>query len=146
MRAPGSSLVFCLSAALVLSGAASADVEGESAALLGLWKHAEKPAVLEMRTTDDGAVDGTVLEAKRPDMVGQRLFRALKRDTETGAWVGRIYALDLGRELDVEVRLEQADRLEATVRFGFLSRRVIWVRYPGAAPARSENDRPKHER
>ena len=93
----------------------------------GFWKHAEQPAWIEINLADG---NGTVVRNdKFPERAGREIITGLQADTsEQNLWRGQIYVERMGEYRDAEVSLPEPDQMEFTVKVGFISRTVEWVR------------------
>ena len=92
----------------------------------GLWKHTENPGWIEI---DSETGEGTVVRnEKYPEREGRVILKDLAATDEEGVWTAQIYAETLGEFRKAEVSLPEANRMNFTVKVGFISRTVEWQR------------------
>ncbi len=103
----------------------------------GFWKHPKEPAWIEISLTDG---TGTVVRNdKFPELVGREIIKSLEADTsEDSLWRGQIYVERIGEHKAAEISLPEPNRMEFTVKVGFMSRSVEWIRVD-AVPSSADN-------
>jgi hypothetical protein len=115
-------ILFTLVAALSAPLASAADIAG-------IWKHSEEPAWIEIRVEEGVGAAKVVRNEVYPERVGREILKDLTADEhEEALWRGQVYAERLGEYKDAEVSLPEPDRMRFTVKVGFMSRSVNWVR------------------
>lgn len=103
----------------------------------GVWKHADEPGWIEI-SLDKG--EGTVVRNdKFPERVGRQIIKELQADgSKQNLWRGQVYAEKLGEYKDAEISLKEPDLMQFTVKVGFMSRTIEWVRVD-AVPVAAAN-------
>jgi len=103
----------------------------------GFWKHADEPGWIEI-SLDEG--DATVVRNdKFPERVGRLIIKELQVDgSSENLWRGQVYAEKLGEYKDAEISLKEPDLMQFTVKVGFMSRTIEWVRVD-AVPVAAAN-------
>jgi len=98
--------------------------------IAGLWKNSNNPVWMEIAVSDDGFANGTIIRNEHnPDAVNRVILKALVADRAVDdLWRGQVFAPRLGEFRDAEVRVANDQRLEITVKVGFISRTVAWTR------------------
>ncbi|MGI9325663.1 MAG: DUF2147 domain-containing protein [Pseudomonadales bacterium] len=101
-----------------------------AAELAGLWKNDNEPIWMEIAVAEDALATGTVTQNERnPSAVGRVILKSLVSDREVdNLWRGQVFAARLGEFRDAQVRVVDDQRLEITVKVGFMSRTVRWTR------------------
>lgn len=99
---------------------------GDGNPLVGFWQHESEPVVIEFLLENDLAQGLVASHTKKPEVVGESLFRDIRYDDSNKLWTGRIYVLQLGSEKDVNITLTSDDQFVMTVKIGFFTKTVIW--------------------
>ena len=99
----------------------------EPAGIAGIWKHESEPGWIEINATDG---TGTIIaNEKYPERVGKVFLRDLEADgSGDNRWTAQVYAQQLDAYRKVKLSMPEADTLRFTVKAGFLSRSINWVR------------------
>ena len=118
-----------LKTAFILLAALSAQIE-TAAGIGGLWKNDDNPVWMEISLSADDIATGTVTRNEHnPDAVGRVVLKSLVADSNAeNLWRGQVFAARLGEFRDAEVRVVDGQRLEITVKVGFMSRTVGWTK------------------
>jgi len=107
--------------------------------IAGFWKHAEEPGWIEITTAEELGKGVVVRNDVYPERVGREILKDLRADDkQQGLWRGQIYAEKLGEYKDAEINLSGSGEMEITVKVGFMSRTVDWVRVD-EVPEKSSN-------
>lgn len=117
------SLVFILATLFVHTASA--------AELAGLWKNDNNPVWMEITVSEDAVATGTLTRNEQnPAAVGRVILKSLVADREADhLWRGQVFAARLGEFRDAQVQVVDGQRLEITVKVGFMSRTVGWTKH-----------------
>ncbi|MCR9278686.1 MAG: DUF2147 domain-containing protein [Pseudomonadaceae bacterium] len=128
-------LAWIATAVLALLSTHAASASG----IEGLWDNEANPVSMVILVSDDGVATGKVAQNEQnPESVGRLILKSVVADPgDNKLWRGQVFAARLGEFRDAEVRLVDDERLEISVKVGFLSRTVGWTRQATQA---SEHD------
>ncbi|MEL6674573.1 MAG: hypothetical protein AAFR61_20350 [Bacteroidota bacterium] len=112
---------------LINLGIAPAAMSQDS--ILGTWQAPEmENMTIQVYEAQDGYIYGKITAADEPDWVDKIILKKASFDEKQTAWVGEIYSLRAGMNVDVVMTLEEAEKLKIVgSRFG-MSRTFYWVR------------------
>ncbi len=99
----------------------------------GVWRLANGPAWIEV-SLDSG--DATVVRNEQfPERVGSKIVKGLQADgSKDNLWQGQVYAEKQGEYKDAKISLSTPDVMIFTVKVGFISRTIEWVRVDALPP------------
>ena len=99
----------------------------------GVWRLSNGPAWIEV-SLDSG--DATVVRNEQfPERVGRKILKGLQADgSKENLWQGQVYAEKQGEYKDAKILLSTPDLMIITVKVGFISRTIEWVRVDALPP------------
>ena len=96
------------------------------ASIAGIWKHESESGWIKI---DMAAGTGTiVVNEKYPERVGEVFLRDLTANDSGADWIAQIYVRQLDSFRQAKLSMPETNRLRLTIKMGFLSRSVDWVR------------------
>ncbi len=110
------SLVFCAQLSLAQS----------QASIAGFWKHESESGWIKI-----DMVEGTgtiVANEKFPERIGETFLKELTANDSGADWIAQIYVRQLDSFRQAKLLMPEKNRLRFTIKMGFLSRSVDWVR------------------
>ena len=105
------------------------------ARILGHWQRGEGEAIIEI-SERDGIYRGVIVwSERRPETVGNEVFRELRYNAEEREWHGRAYSIKRKREVPIDIGVPTADDLELTAHIMIFKKGVDFKRVPNAEVA-----------
>lgn len=116
-------------------------VPAQADAILGHWQRGEGEAIIEVRRRAGGYHGVIVWSERRPEIVGEEVFRDLRYKSQEQVWEGRAYSIKRKREVQIDIELPKHDQLELRAHILFFTRTVDFRRIRSSELAARRRDR-----